>query len=98
MHLSGGGANLSNRAQHFAAMPDPNTNVLEILLGQIAQDAYGVDPVIGKALGVLGHGERGQPLRDRGHPLPSQFHHRGWHRATMRTRFGFAIPGDPKAD
>jgi len=54
----GAAPTLSNRAQHFAAMPDRNTNVLEILLGQIAQDAYGVDPVIGKALGVLGHGER----------------------------------------
>jgi len=48
----GAAPTLSNRAQHFAAMPDRNTNVLEILLGQIAQDAYGVDPVIGKALGA----------------------------------------------
>jgi len=60
-------------------MTERNTNVLEVLIGQITQDAYVVDTVIGKALGVLGHAERIQPLRDRGHLLPSQFRHRAWH-------------------
>jgi hypothetical protein len=52
--LNGGGG---DHLQHFAAMPERNTNVLEVLIGQIAQDAYVVDPVIGKALGVLGHAQ-----------------------------------------
>jgi hypothetical protein len=60
-------------------MPAWNTDVLEILIGEIAQDAYVVDPIIGKALGLLGHAERGQPLRDRGHLLSSQFRRRAWH-------------------
>jgi hypothetical protein len=29
-------ANVSNRAQHFAAMSEWNTDVLEILIGEIA--------------------------------------------------------------
>ena len=36
-------------------------------------DAYVIDPVVGKALGIVGHAERGQPLRGRGHLLPSRF-------------------------
>ena len=44
-------------------MSERNTNVLEVLIGQIAQDAYVVDSVICKVLGVLGQTERHQPLR-----------------------------------
>jgi hypothetical protein len=93
--LGGCGADhLSNRAQHFAAMPEWNTDVLEILIGEMAQDADVVDPVIGKALGVLGHAERGQPLRDRGHQLSSQFRRRRWHndrtRQTVMIRVGLS--------
>jgi hypothetical protein len=73
---------------------------LRSLIGQIAQDTYVVDPVIVKALDVLGHAERGQPLRDRGHllPLGSASMAQRRCRATMMMGLGFAIQGDLKAD
>jgi hypothetical protein len=43
-----------------------------------------VDIVLGKALGVLGQTERGQPLRDRGHLLPSRFPRGAWHNDCTR--------------
>ena len=50
-------------------MPEQDAYVLEVLIGQMTQ-CREVDSVLGKALGVLGHAERSQPLRDRGHDLP----------------------------
>jgi hypothetical protein len=47
-------------------MSERDAYVLEILIGQIPEGTN-VNIVFGKALGVLGQTERGQPLRDRGH-------------------------------
>src|SRR5262245_43308916 len=52
-----------DRPQHFAAMPEQNTEVLEILLRQIADDRE-VNGVVGEALGVLGQAELFEPVRD----------------------------------
>jgi hypothetical protein len=51
-------------------MPEQNADVLEILIGQMAE-CRDIDPVLGKALGVLGHAELSEPIRNllhRGRP------------------------------
>src|SRR5262245_55081869 len=52
-----------DRPQKFAAMPQQNTKVLEILLRQIADDRE-VNGVVREALGVLGQAELFEPVRD----------------------------------
>src|SRR5262245_18838402 len=52
-----------DRSQNFAAMPKQDTEVLEILLRQIA-DHREVNGVVGEALGVLGQAELFEPVRD----------------------------------
>jgi hypothetical protein len=59
-------------------VPTPIRTWSGILIRQMTQDSD-VDIVLGKALGVLGQTERGQPLRDRGHLLPSRFPRGAWH-------------------
>ena len=72
----GGAGKLDSRRQHLAPMPlKRDAKLFEILISQMTQDGD-VDIVLDKALGVLGQTERGQPLRDRGHLLPSRFHRR----------------------
>jgi hypothetical protein len=50
-------------------MPERDAKLFEVLIGQVAKDGD-VDVVFSKTLRVLGHAERGQPLRGRGHHLP----------------------------
>src|SRR6266702_2432094 len=66
---------LRDRAQNFAAMPQQNAEVLEILLRQIADDRE-VNGVVGEALGVLGQAELFEPVRDLLHrdPTPRIYH------------------------
>ena len=45
-------------------MTERNTNVLEVLVGQITQDTHVIDAVISKELGVLGHAESFEPVRN----------------------------------
>src|SRR5262249_10337787 len=52
-----------DRPQNFAAMPQQNTEILEILLCQIADDRE-VNSVVREALGVLGQAELFEPVRD----------------------------------
>src|SRR5215470_18811076 len=52
-----------DRPQNFAAMPKQDTEVLEILLRQIADDRE-VNGVVREALGVLGQAELFEPVRD----------------------------------
>ena len=44
-------------------MAENNTEVFQILIRQIGQDV-GIDPVLGKTLGVLGQAELFEPLRN----------------------------------
>ena len=46
-----------DRAQHLAAMPKRHAHILEILLGQIADDRE-VDGILAELLGVLAQAER----------------------------------------
>src|SRR4029077_20526001 len=62
------GRELGDCCQHLAPMPDRDAKFLQVLICQMTEDR-GVDIVLGKALGVLGHTERGQPLRNCGHLL-----------------------------
>src|SRR6478672_4391532 len=52
-----------DRALNFAAMPQQNAEVLEILLCKIADDRE-VNGVVGEALGVFGQAELFEPVRD----------------------------------
>ena len=44
-------------------MPEQDADVFEILIGQMAQ-RRDIDPILRKALRVLGHAERFEPVRD----------------------------------
>ena len=50
-------------AQQLAAIAKDDTKIFQILIGQVAKDRE-IDAVLGKALGVLGHAEFFQPVRD----------------------------------
>ena len=47
---------LRDGVQHLQAMPERDTQVLEMLVGQVGENGD-VNVVLGKALGVLGHAE-----------------------------------------
>jgi hypothetical protein len=47
----------------FATITQDHTDVFKVLIGQIRED-IAVDPVLGKALGILGHAELGEPVRN----------------------------------
>src|SRR5262249_45923351 len=53
---------LRDCAQNLAAMPQPNAQVLEVLLRQIANDRE-VNGVVSEALGVLSQADRCEPPR-----------------------------------
>ena len=53
----------------FRRCPSENAEVLEVLIGQIAEDRD-IDVVLGKALRVLGHAERFEPVRNLLHRGP----------------------------
>ena len=63
---------ICDRSQNFAAMPQQNPEVLEILLRQIADDRE-VNGVVGEALGVLGQAEPFEPVRDLLHRNSASF-------------------------
>src|SRR5262245_48713528 len=58
-----GAGQLTDGREHFAPMPKQHTDVLEILIGQITQ-YRDIDPVFGKARGVLGQAELLEPVSD----------------------------------
>jgi hypothetical protein len=53
-----------------------NTNLFEVLIGQVTQDRE-INIVLGKALGILGQAELFEPVRDLLHRDPSQRIYRG---------------------
>src|SRR5262245_63752854 len=59
---------LCDRAQNFAAVPQQNPEVLEVLLRQIADDRE-VDGIVGEPLGVLSQADRCEPLGDAPHGI-----------------------------
>jgi hypothetical protein len=50
-------------------MPERDTKVLEMLLGQVRENAL-IDVILGKARRVLGHAELFEPLRNLLHRPP----------------------------
>jgi hypothetical protein len=57
---------LGDRAQNFAAVPQQNAEVLEVLLRQITEDRE-VNGVRGETLSVLFQADRCEPLGDTSH-------------------------------
>ena len=55
--------------RHLPPMPERDTKLFEVLIGQVAKDG-GVDVALGKALRVLGHAELFEPIRDLLHLRP----------------------------
>ena len=60
---------LRNRTQHLPPMPERDAKLFEVLIGQVAKDG-GIDVALGKALRVLGHAERFEPVRNLLHRGP----------------------------
>ena len=56
----------ADRPQELAAIAQDDAEILEVLVSQLAQDRE-VDPVLGKARGVLRHAEPVEPLINLGH-------------------------------
>ena len=54
---------LADGREHLPAMPEQDADVLEVLIGQMAE-YRDIDLVLGKALGVLGHAELFEPVRN----------------------------------
>ena len=57
-------------------MPERDTKLFEVLIGQLAKDGR-VDVALGKALRVLGHAERLEPVHNLRHRGPSSRIYRG---------------------
>src|SRR6516162_5401148 len=55
-------------AQHLAAMPQQNAEILEVLLCQVAEDRK-INGVIGEPLGVLTQADRCEPLGNAFHGI-----------------------------
>ena len=49
--------------EHYPPMPEQDANVLEVLIGQMAERCE-IDAVFSKALRVLGHAELFEPVRN----------------------------------
>ena len=60
----------------FRRCPSENTKLFEVLIGQVAKDGD-INVVLGKALRVLGHAERFEPVRNLRHRGPSSRIYRG---------------------
>ena len=67
--MSTGTGKFRNRTQHLPPMPERDTKLFEVLIGQIAKNG-GVDVTLGKTLRVLGHAERFEPIRNLLHRGP----------------------------
>jgi hypothetical protein len=61
---------LADRREHFPSMPEQHADVFEILIGQMAK-RRDINPILGKALRVLGHAERCEPVRNLLHRGPA---------------------------
>jgi len=59
----GSAGKLTDRREYFSPMPEWDADVFEILIGQMAK-YRDIDPVLGKGLGVLGHAELFEPVRN----------------------------------
>ena len=64
-----GTGKLRNRREHLPPMPERDAKLLEVLIGQMAKDRE-INVVLGKALRVLGHAERFEPIRNLLHRGP----------------------------
>ena len=75
---------LADGREHFPPMPKQDADVLEILIGQMAQ-YRDINFVLGKALRVLGHAELFEPVRN--------LLHRGLslHHAARSTRMSISL-------
>jgi hypothetical protein len=58
----GGGGKLSDRPQNSQSVPESDTELFEMLIGQVGENGE-INSVLDKALGVLGHAEFFEPLR-----------------------------------
>ena len=55
--------------EHFPPMPEQDADVLEVLIGQMAE-YRDIDSVLGKALRILRHAELCEPVRNLLHAAP----------------------------
>jgi len=58
-----------NRAQHFATITEDDAKLFQVLIGQVAKDRE-INPVFSKTLGVFGHAEFFEPVRNLLHRGP----------------------------
>ena len=58
-----GTGKLGNRTQHLPPMPERDTKLFQVLIGQVAKDGE-INVVLGKTLRVLGHAELFEPVRN----------------------------------
>jgi hypothetical protein len=56
-------ANLPDGGKHYPPMPEQYANVLQVLIGQMAE-RRDVDPVLGKTLRILRHAKFFEPVRN----------------------------------
>jgi hypothetical protein len=54
---------IADRAQHFQPVPKRDAKIFEMLFGQFGKDGN-IDLVFGKTLGLLGHAEFFEPIRN----------------------------------
>jgi hypothetical protein len=64
-------AEIADRAQHFAAITEQDSQLLQVLVREFGEDAE-VNAIFGKALGVLGHAELLEPVRNLQHRCHQQ--------------------------
>ena len=63
-------AKFGNRAQHFAPIAENYADLLQVLIGQVGKDGE-VNAVFSKPLGILGHPELFEPVRNLLHHGPA---------------------------
>jgi hypothetical protein len=56
-------AKLRDRTQHLPAITEDDAEVFQVLIGHVAKNRE-INTVFGKALGILGHAERFEPVRN----------------------------------
>jgi hypothetical protein len=59
----GNRAKLADRAQQFAAIAEQDTEAFKVLVRELREDAQ-VNAIFDKAIGVLGHAEFFEPVRN----------------------------------
>ena len=59
-----------DRTQHLSAVAEDDTEVFEVLIGQVAKDRE-INAVVREALSVLGHPEHFEPVRNLLHRRPA---------------------------